>query len=220
MWALASIFPGRTRRQDLHVLRTKAWPSLGTPKAAMPLSPMVMSWYRRCAPPRRPTRGTRAASATPACARKYCDRLPQKYPEAPLLILGQLHSGSSICAPCAAFGWSRNVLLNQVEAPAHGRSQPRGREPRFPVGIARRAGRERGLENRQSITDAAKAHAPRPPGRGSRTAGRRDAGSFGHTAAPVGMPVPDCSTRCNSKVQITHSRSGAASRPQVIDANR
>jgi len=36
---------------------------------------------------------------------------------------------------CAAFDWSRNVLLNQIKADAHGRSQSEGKSHNFPLAL-------------------------------------------------------------------------------------
>lgn len=87
---------------------------------------------------RRPGRSTAVASA----ATRDTEVLRQLVAEVPwghhLLILSKLDAPAQrifYLRACAAFGWSRNVLLNQIKADAHGRSQSEGKSHNFPLAL-------------------------------------------------------------------------------------
>ncbi|WPG41292.1 PDDEXK nuclease domain-containing protein [Variovorax sp. EBFNA2] len=87
---------------------------------------------------RRPGRSTAVASA----ATRDTEVLRQLVAEVPwghhLLILSKLDAPAQrifYLRACAAFGWSRNVLLNQIKADAHGRSQSAGKSHNFPLAL-------------------------------------------------------------------------------------
>ncbi|MET3373321.1 putative nuclease of restriction endonuclease-like (RecB) superfamily [Variovorax boronicumulans] len=87
---------------------------------------------------RRPGRSTAVASA----ATRDTEVLRQLVAEVPwghhLLILSKLDEPAQrifYLRACAAFGWSRNVLLNQIKADAHGRSQSEGKSHNFPLAL-------------------------------------------------------------------------------------